>query len=918
MNKIILFFVGIILKIAIKLRYRVHVKGLDKLNKENLSKSGGILFLPNHAAVFVDPAMILLALFTRYHVRPLVVDYMYETPVVKNVMKALEAVSIPDFDFSSNVLKIKESEKALEYIKKALKKGDNFLIYPAARTKDSPLEEVGGSSGVFSIIQDVPEANIVLVRIAGLWGSSFSRCYTGSPPPLFTTILNSVKTIFKNLIFFVPKRDITITFEPAPADFPFLGSKKEINRYLENWYNLPDGLTKQDGKYPGDSLVRVSYSRWKEELLEPYREDKKYEEKIDLTKVSESVRQKVFRELARLSNHQEALIHSSLHLHQDLGLDSLDAAQMALFLHQEFRVPIAPPMELQTVLICLGIASKQIKIEPKYDETPVDLAEWLKPVPHNRLFLEPGDTIPELFLKICEKKGNAVMAVDRAVGVITYARFKLGVIVLAEKIQKMPGQYIGVMFPASIAAFMVILAIQMAGKIPMMVNWTIGSRHLEAMMQISKAQVVISSWRFIDRLGNTDLKGIDENLVMLEDLRKHITLKDKLKGLFLSKRSPEKIFEKMGLKNLKKEDLAVLIFTSGTESLPKGVPLTHHNLLTNIKSGMEHLELYEDDVMLGMLPPFHSFGFTVSGFLPILTGFKIAFSPNPTDGTKIAHDFADFKATIILGAPTFLRSFLNASTLETLKTLRLCVSGAEAAPIELIKELQDFGKDKCFVEGYGITECSPIICGNILGKENRGVGWPLNCYETMIVNVETHQEVKHGETGLLLVRGPSVFSGYLNPGLDSPFIEVNGKTWYNTGDLGYFDEEGRFIISGRTKRFVKISGEMISLNALELAVHQIAMNKNWFEPDQESVSIAAVCAKEVPGEKTKVYLATTIEVDSDLINDAMRQAGFSTLMRFSKVVHLSFIPLLATGKINYRLVEEMIEQKLKEENGAHN
>ena len=385
-------------------------------------------------------------------------------------------------------------------------------------------------------------------------------------------------------------------------------------------------------------------------------------------------------------------------------------------------------------------------------------------------------------------------------GIQTYSFMKLRCILLAEKLKKLPGPYIGIMLPASVAANLLILATQLAGKIPLMINWTVGPRHLESVVQLSKVEHVISSWAFIDRLENVDLNGVDEKILMLEDIVREVTFLDKLQAAIRSKRSTKSLLKLFGIDKKTGEDQAVLLFTSGTESMPKGVPLTHNNILTNQRAALAAVPIYSDDVIFGILPPFHSFGFTVTGMLELLAGIRIFYYPNPTDGKRLATEFARWGITIMVGAPTFIKGMLKVATAEQIKTMRLCVTGAEKATPDMFQMLEERGKPDILLEGYGITECAPILTMNPPGAAHKGVGKALPGIQLCIVDPDTEKVLKSGERGLILAKGPNVFNGYLNPGLASPFTEINGERWYKTGDLGNLDQEGNLTIGHEAVR----------------------------------------------------------------------------------------------------------------------
>lgn len=879
-------------------RYRLKVKGIDKLNPDILRKPGGYLFLPNHPAVFVDPSLIGIAIWKKFPIRPMIVEYMYYAPIVNQVMRLMNAIPVPDFDNTSNSLKKKRSDQVFTDVIDGLKKGDSFLIYPAGRTKSQAKEQITGS-GVHRILQEAPETNVILVRTKGLWGSSFSRALLGRSPAMFPTIFQGIKHIFKNLLFFTPRREVTIEFTPAPADFPYNASRTELNRYLEHWYNKPDGLTNTTEAEPGDTLNLVSYSMWGEEL--PKVAADKTEDQIDLAKIPADIQKKVLLKISQMSQQPIDKINPEMNLGIDLGMDSLDSAELLAFLDDNWEISGVPVSELTTVGKLMAIAAKQITFKPEEEEERKDMASWKKPPKiSEQAILPAGKTTIEVFLNNCERMGSSVACADMRSGILTYNQAKMRVLLLADYIRHLPGEYIGFLLPSSVPAYLTILACQLAGKTPLPINWTVGPRHLETVKSLTHVQVILSSWAFLDRLENVDLKGIEDEIVMFEDIRRKFTLTHKLKAFIRSKKSTKSILKLFNQEDKSGKEPAVLLFTSGTESTPKGVPLTHHNILSNIRASITAVSIQTTDVLLGALPPFHSFGFTVVGLLPLLAGVRVAFYPDPTDGQGLARSIERWGATLFCGTPTFLKNLFKCAKPDQLKTLRICVSGAEKAPDDLFDLAKEF-KINTIIQGYGITECSPAIAVNSTGQPSKGVGLPIPTVELLIVDLEKHTPLPQGIQGLILTRGPSVFNGYLNPGLASPFINIDSKQWYNTGDLGYIDIEGHLIISGRLKRFIKIGGEMVSLTAIEDVIHQLLKPK--VKADDEG-PLLAVCAREEPGEKTRIFLFTRINTTLDEANQALKNAGFSNLVRFSKIEQISEIPLMGTGKINYRKLQE--------------
>ncbi len=904
MKTIITYLIAYLLKIALWFRYRITVKGLDNLNSENLTKPGGVLFLPNHPANFTDPVSISLALLHKFPIRPMIIEYMYNLPIVNTLMRFVGALAVPNFSKSSNSLKKKKIEQVTKSIIQGLKEKENFLIYPAGQLKDTSLEVIGGASAVHSIIQASPEANIVLVRIKGLFGSSFSRAFLGVTPPLFPTIWEGVKHVFKNLIFFSPRRKIIIEFTPAPADFPRNGTKLEMNKYLEDWYNLPDGLTPQKGDFPGDSLILVSQSMWGE-YYPTIRKQKSSEiEGIDLNKISPEIQEKIIKKLSDMTEFDPSKIKPDMLIRTDLGLDSLDAAELSAYMHDEFDIANVSAADLTTVSHVMAVAATQVVCEGEMEDLNVDLSKWKESGVDEKAVIADGKTIPEVFLNVCAKKGKSPACADLVSGILSYADLKLRVLLLADKIRDMPGDYIGILLPSSAAATILILAVELAGKVPLMINWTVGKKHLESVVQLSKVETVLTSWSFIDRLDNVDFDPIESKLVMLEDFRKEIGIFDKAKAFYRSKLSTKSIMKIFKSKN----NHAVLLFTSGTESMPKGVPLTHDNILSNLRSSIKTVDLNSKDILYGILPPFHAFGFSISTLLGILSGTKVAFSPDPTDGAKLVKGADKWGITILGGAPTFVKGMLSSAKTGELNTLRLVVTGAEKAPPELFAMMKKLGREGFLLEGYGITECSPVLTMNRVRKPPKGVGEPIDGVELLIVHPETNEILEKGARGHILARGPNIFEGYLNPGISSPFMTAQGKDWYKTGDLGFLDENGCLTLSGRLKRFIKVGAEMVSLAAIEDTLLNIAHEKNW--KAQNEGPALAVSAKEILGEKPKIFVFTQFDVTLDEVNKLLKDSGFSNIVKISSVMKLAEIPMMGSGKINYRGLEDTYMQNL--------
>jgi long-chain-fatty-acid--[acyl-carrier-protein] ligase len=437
-----------------------------------------------------------------------------------------------------------------------------------------------------------------------------------------------------------------------------------------------------------------------------------------------------------------------------------------------------------------------------------------------------------------------------------------------------------------------------------MINWTSGVRALDHADAVTQMSAVISSDRFLDRLENGEFGKLEDKFLLLETLRPQIRWKDKLKGVWLSLMRPERLLKKLSLDTIDPHVPAVILFTSGTETLPKGVPLSHENILSDLRACMSCVPLHTDDILYSVLPPFHSFGICVSGFLPLLAGIKACFAPNPNDSHGMAQDIDGWKPTLFFCAPSFIKALFRVGQPSALESLRLLVSGAERTPQELFDYVAEHLPRTRLLEGYGVTECSPVVSFDRPERPHKGVGVPLPCVDIKIIDPESHRVLSLGEEGEVCISGPNVFSGYLG-GKPDPFISLDGKRYYRSGDRGLLDPDGALVLAGRMKRFVKIGGEMVSLSGLEEELLNIAKERNWSSQDQEGPPLA-ISVKEKDTDKPIIILFTTFSIGKDDINDILKGHGYGRIVKIGEVRQVDHIPLTGTGKTHYRLLDEMV------------
>jgi acyl-CoA synthetase (AMP-forming)/AMP-acid ligase II/1-acyl-sn-glycerol-3-phosphate acyltransferase/acyl carrier protein len=868
-------------RFLVALRYRVVVSGLKEVGSKP-----GLIFLPNHPAE-IDPVILSTLLWLRYRIRPLATEKFYYQPGVNFFMRIMQAVPIPDLEAGVSSFKIKRMERTLKSVADDLNRGENFLIYPSGRLMRSGLERMKGSSGLHTILKDCLQPRPVMIRTRGLWGSTSSCALTaGVTPALGPILLKAALTLLKNFLFLTPRREIRVHMEVNPDAFPFQAERHELNHWLENWYN-------QEGE---EELSLVSHSFWREDLPEIQQGAELRE--VDLSEVPETAMQGVREEFSRMTGKAHDELHPSLSLTDDLGLDSLDQSEILGWLNERFEVEDVEITELLTIGAVMRMAAGG---GGHHEGTGVRTPKgWLETGLRPDVVFPESTTLQEAFLLSCERMGTAVALADENSGVLSYKRLKIGALLMAEIIREMPGERIGVMLPATVGAGLISMACLLARKTPVMVNWTLGPRNLKHVEQLTGIEVVLTSLKFLDRAGEIELGDLEHKLVFLEEIRRDkVSLKRKLGAALKALKPARRLVKELGLNQVEQDSAAVILFTSGSETVPKGVPLSHKNIMSNIRSSLGVFPFKSTDAIFGFLPPFHSFGFTVTTMMPILAGLKVAYYPNPNESRKIVSGIEAHGSTIVCGTPSFLSGILKSSEPGQLATLRILVAGAEKAPAELFSRVANLEGDAELIEGYGITECSPILAMNRLGEESVGVGKPPPGVRLLVVDSDSFEPLPIGERGMVLAQGPNIFSGYLGDDAPNPFYEIKGESWYITGDLGILNDAGQLVLAGRLKRFVKIGGEMVSLPAMEDVLTQ-----RW--PMSEDGPVVAVEAFEIEGQRPVLCFFSSLDLTLSEANECLTQAGFSNLGRLTQLQKIPSIPVLGTGKTDYRTLKKLL------------
>ncbi len=476
---------------------------------------------------------------------------------------------------------------------------------------------------------------------------------------------------------------------------------------------------------------------------------------------------------------------------------------------------------------------------------------------------------------------------------LTYNTLMTRTIVLGNVIAKLTkeSENVGVFLPNSTKTLVTILALQLHGRVPAMLNYSTGSAAMLSACRIGEVKTVLTSRQFLEKgrlADEAEALSKQVQLVYLEDIAQTITRKDKIKALWQCK-TADNWYHKTAQHP---DHPAVVLFTSGSEGTPKGVVLSHANVLANLKQLEARTDFTPLDVVLNFLPMFHSFGFTIGSMLPILTGMKVFFYPTPLHYAVIPEIAYEIRATVMFGTNTFLAAYAKKGHPYDFHTMRYVVAGAEKLQENTrVAWMDKFGVR--IMEGYGATETAPVA------SVNTNIYYKAGTVGRFMPSMEYKLEPIPGieGAGQLHVKGPNIMLGYLladNPGKLVPPESTYGKGWYNTGDIVHVDEEGYISIRGRSKRFAKVSGEMVSLTAVE----QLATNA-WPNALHAATSIP-------DARKGEMVILLTTQKDATTHQLALASPGVAAISLPRKIMAVDSIPVLASGKINYPAVSDLV------------
>ncbi|MBX7104024.1 MAG: AMP-binding protein [Gemmataceae bacterium] len=531
-------------------------------------------------------------------------------------------------------------------------------------------------------------------------------------------------------------------------------------------------------------------------------------------------------------------------------------------------------------------------------QSAIERAESIRPV--HRTFVRNAARRP---FRLCfiDTSGKAQQ--------LTYGKTLTGVVCLSRLLKPILGveHMVGVWLPSSTGGAFANLALCMLGKTAVNLNYTAGPEVVQSSVRQCQLRHVLTSKRFVAKVPGDF--GPDVTPIMLEDLLPGIGRWTKLATFLMVVILPGWLLERIwGLNRHQSNQLATVVFSSGSTGEPKGITLSHGNIASNVEAFIEHAQFSQEDRVLGILPFFHSFGYTVTMWGPLAVGASAMYLPDPRAAKEVGEWARSQKATLMAATATFLRFYVRRCDPEDFRSMRLLVCGAEKLPVALADEFEaKFGVRP--LEGYGCTELSPVVSVNMADMKVAGItqvrskpgtiGQPLPGIATRIVHPETGELLPEDTEGLLLVYGPNVHQGYLHR--EDLTRKSLREGWYVTGDIGHVDEDGFVTLTGRQSRFAKIGGEMVPLERLEEELHAVM-----------GMTDRVLAVTSIPDEKKGeriivLHLDFPAGTTPESLTDALSKRGLPNLWIPSErdFRPVSSMPLLGTGKLDLQAIKQI-------------
>jgi len=500
--------------------------------------------------------------------------------------------------------------------------------------------------------------------------------------------------------------------------------------------------------------------------------------------------------------------------------------------------------------------------------------------------------LQQMFLKSAKEMRGKIALYDTITEQeYSYEKLLLGSLLFKNLVSGYKSKYIGVMLPPGAGSILTILGTLMCGKIPVMINYSTGAMENAAYSQ-NKCyfKTIITSKKMLDKLGYEAIEG----MVFVEDLLSGISGLQKLSALLRTKLSYS--FLSKRIHRGSRDDVAIVLFTSGSEKEPKAVQLTHRNIMHNVTRVPEIVSLGSSDIFITNLPYFHVFGLTINLWIPLYLGASIVGVPNPLDYKTICEAIKRFRVTVMVGTPTFFWGYLKKAEKGTFSSIRLAIAGADKLQPR-IRQVYLEKHNLTIYEGYGTTETSPVISTNLPDRDKPGsVGQPLPGVQVRITDIDTGRELSLGNEGKILIKGDLVMKGYLHD-LEETSLRIR-EGWYDTGDVGVLDEDNYLWHRGRLKRFVKIGGEMVSLVKVEGLLENIIPEGS------------VCCVVDVPNLEKGADIVACVTTEAIDKKDMMRylRDKLPPIAVPKEFYVMEELPMMSSGKVDFRQVENLCRQ----------
>lgn len=519
----------------------------------------------------------------------------------------------------------------------------------------------------------------------------------------------------------------------------------------------------------------------------------------------------------------------------------------------------------------------------------------------------PGNTLPRRLLTQARARWFRPLFSDTLGQSASYGRLLTGAVALNARLapQLADEPAVGLLLPPSVAGALANVALTLRGQTAVNLNWTVSEQAFRSTVEQSGIRHILTSRRFVETVHPP---AVPAEFVFIEDALADLSITEKLRAALRARFAPLRALCVGGVPP-QPSDTACIIFSSGSTGAPKGVVLSHANLLANLDAVCGAVPVSSRDTICASLPFFHSFGYLGTLWWPLLARIPTAYHANPLQAGHVVRLIRDARATVLLTTPTLLQTYLRRATPADFTSLRRVFTGGEKLPAALAEEFdRTFGMKP--LEGYGSTELSPVVAmalpdrtvdGRVVpGGKSGSVGRPLPNLAVRIVDPESGAPLPANTPGLLLVKGPSVMRGYLNN--PAKTAEVLRDGWYDTGDIARVDEDGFLFLTDRLSRFSKIGGEMVPHGAVEEALQQASGTR---EPCVAVVGEADAAR----GEKLIVCL-TPQAGDPDALHQALKRSGLPNLWIPGRTdfVRILDLPILGTGKIDFRAIHAFVRQ----------